>query len=76
VRYYWTHCAEDVERVMRRLRARSKWCGDLHHRDPATKSFSLLADKSLLNNREVLLAEIANCDVEYANCHAVRTWLT
>ncbi len=47
---------------------------DFDHRDPATKSFSLLADKALLKNREVLLAEIAKCDVVYANCHAVRTW--
>jgi hypothetical protein len=47
---------------------------DFDHRDPSTKSFSLLADKPLLKNREVLLAEVAKCDVVCANCHAERTW--
>ena len=47
---------------------------DFDHRDPATKSFSLLADKALLKNREALLAEAAKCDVVCANCHAERTW--
>jgi hypothetical protein len=47
---------------------------DFDHRDPATKLFSLLADKALLKNRDVLLAEVAKCDVVCANCHAVRTW--
>src|SRR5712691_7309094 len=47
---------------------------DFDHHDPATKSFSLLADKALLKNRDVLLAEVAKCDVVCANCHATRTW--
>jgi hypothetical protein len=47
---------------------------DFDHRDPLTKCFSLLADKPLLKNREVLLAEVAKCDVVCANCHAERTW--
>lgn len=47
---------------------------DFDHRDPATKSFSLLADKVLLKSRGVLLAEVAKCDVVCANCHAERTW--
>ena len=47
---------------------------DFDHRDPATKLFSLLADKALLKNHDALLAEVAKCDVVCANCHAVRTW--
>jgi hypothetical protein len=47
---------------------------DFDHRDPSTKSFSLLADKALLKNRNVLIAEVAKCDVVCANCHAERTW--
>jgi hypothetical protein len=47
---------------------------DFDHRDPAIKSFSLLADKALLKNRCVLFAEVAKCDVVCANCHAERTW--
>lgn len=46
---------------------------DFDHRDPATKSFSLLADSALLKNRDALLAEVAKCDVLCANCHAIRT---
>ena len=92
VRYYWSHRAEEIERVMRRQRATVELlrdlrrmpcadCGkayppyvmDFDHRDPTTKSFSLLADKALLKNRDVLLAEVAKCDVVCANCHAIRT---
>ena len=93
VRYYWSHRAEELERVRRRERATVEWlrdlrrvpcadCGktyppyvmDFDHRDPSTKSFSLLADKALLKNRNVLIAEVAKCDVVCANCHAERTW--
>jgi hypothetical protein len=92
VRYYWTHRAEEIERVMSRQRATVEWlrdlrrvpcadCGktnppyvmDFDHRDPSAKSFSLLADATLLKNRDVLLAEVAKCDVVCANCHAIRT---
>jgi hypothetical protein len=92
VRYYWTHRAEEIERVMSRQRATVQFlrdlrcvpcadCGrsfppyimDFDHRDPSTKSFCLLADKVLLKNRDVLLAEVAKCDVVCANCHAIRT---
>jgi hypothetical protein len=94
IRYYWSHRAEEIERVRRRQRAAVEWlrdelrqvacadCGksyapyvmDFDHRDPATKAFSLLADKVLLMSRDVLLAEVAKCDVVCANCHAERTW--
>src|SRR5712691_1079534 len=46
---------------------------DFDHHDPAAKSFFLLADAALLKNRNVLLAEVAKCDVVCANCHAIRT---
>ena len=46
---------------------------DFDHRDPASKLFAIMAGKTLLKNREVLLAEVAKCDVVCANCHAIRT---
>ncbi len=50
------------------------WVMDFDHRDPRTKSFALAAGKALLKSREVLLAEIAKCDIVCANCHAIRTY--
>ncbi len=50
------------------------WVMDFDHRDPTTKSFALAAGKALLKSREVLIAEIAKCDVVCANCHAIRTY--
>ncbi|MEK6225989.1 MAG: hypothetical protein AABM40_06775 [Chloroflexota bacterium] len=50
------------------------WVMDFDHRDPKTKSFALAAGHALLKSREVLLAEIAKCDIVCANCHAVRTY--
>jgi hypothetical protein len=50
------------------------WVMDFDHRDPKTKSFALAADKVLLKARDILLAEIAKCDVVCANCHAIRTY--
>jgi hypothetical protein len=50
------------------------WVMDFDHRDPKTKSFALAAGKALLKSRDVLLAEIAKCDVVCANCHAIRTY--
>src|SRR2546423_7776287 len=50
------------------------WIMDFDHRDPADKSFSIAAGKVLLKSRDLLLAEIAKCDIVCANCHAVRTY--
>ena len=50
------------------------WVMDFDHRDPKLKSFSLAAGKALLKSREILLAEIAKCDIVCANCHAMRTY--
>jgi hypothetical protein len=50
------------------------WVMDFDHRDPKAKSFGLAAGKALLKSRDVLLAEIAKCDIVCANCHAVRTY--
>jgi hypothetical protein len=50
------------------------WVMDFDHRDPKTKSFALAAGHALLKSREVLLAEIAKCDIVCANCHAIRTY--
>ena len=50
------------------------WVMDFDHRDPATKSFSIAAGKALLRPRDVLLAEIAKCDIVCCNCHVVRTY--
>jgi len=47
---------------------------DFDHRDPAQKAFAIAAGKALLKSREVLLAEIAKCDIVCANCHAIRTY--
>lgn len=41
------------------------------HRDPAQKSFSLCQGKS--KPWDVVLSEVAKCDVRCANCHAIRT---
>ena len=46
---------------------------DFDHRDPAQKSFSLAAGKSLLKNHELLVAEVAKCEIVCANCHRIRT---
>jgi hypothetical protein len=50
------------------------WVMDFDHRDPKTKSFALAAGKVLLKSRDILLAEIAKCDIVCANCHAIRTY--
>ena len=52
----------------------SPWVMDFDHRDPRTKLFALAAGKALLKSRDVLLAEIAKCDIVCANCHAMRTY--
>jgi len=50
------------------------WVMDFDHRDPVHKSFSIAAGKVLLKSRDLLLAEIAKCDIVCANCHAARTY--
>ena len=50
------------------------WVMDFDHRDPKEKSFALAAGNALLKSRDVLLAEIAKCDIVCANCHAIRTY--
>jgi hypothetical protein len=47
---------------------------DFDHRDPREKSFQVTDAGALLKRRDVLLAEIAKCDVVCANCHCVRTY--
>lgn len=42
---------------------------DFHHRDPATKSFSLSASKMTRRSLEVIRAELDKCDLLCANCH-------
>jgi hypothetical protein len=46
---------------------------EFDHRDPAQKSFTVAAGRSLLTNRATLIAEIAKCDVVCVNCHRIRT---
>lgn len=47
-------------------------CLDFHHRDPATKRFSVTrALKTGSCSKESLDAEIAKCDILCANCHRV-----
>jgi hypothetical protein len=47
---------------------------DFDHRDPADESLSIAAGKVLLKSRDLLLAEIAKCDIVCANCHAARSY--
>jgi hypothetical protein len=46
---------------------------DFDHRDPSTKSFSLMSSRAQLKARSRLLEEIAKCDIVCSNCHRVRT---
>jgi predicted Zn-ribbon and HTH transcriptional regulator len=46
---------------------------DFDHRDPKSKSFTIMSGRASLKSRGVLLAEVAKCDVVCANCHAVRS---
>lgn len=50
------------------------WVMDFDHREPATKSFQLTDGGALLKSRDIVLAEVAKCDVVCANCHAIRTY--
>ena len=44
---------------------------DFDHRDPEHKLFTI--SQSMQRNLDLLLAEIAKCDVRCRNCHAIRT---
>ena len=48
---------------------------DLHHRNPAEKSFSLARGTNNLHSLETLQREINKCDVLCANCHRVHHFL-
>lgn len=44
-------------------------CIDFHHRDPSTKIDEISKMWRNLRSNEVILAEIAKCDVLCSNCH-------
>ena len=46
---------------------------EFDHRDRRTKRFSIAAFWKVTADVEVVLAEIAKCDIVCANCHRVRT---
>jgi hypothetical protein len=46
---------------------------DFDHRDPATKTFNICSGRAMLKSREVLLSEVAKCDVVCVNCHRLRS---
>ncbi len=47
---------------------------DFDHRDPSLKSFTVASSRAMLKQRDVLITEIAKCDIVCANCHRVRTY--
>jgi hypothetical protein len=47
---------------------------DFHHRDPRTKCFNVTSSEGMLKRRDLLMAEVAKCDIICANCHAARTY--
>lgn len=48
---------------------------DWDHINPSNKSFTIMKDLvGGLQRKEVVLAEIAKCELVCANCHRVRTW--
>lgn len=46
-------------------------CMDFDHRDPSTKKFTIASNIASIT-LEVLLDEIAKCDIVCANCHRLR----
>ncbi len=42
---------------------------DFHHRDPSKKLFRLAAATAKWKSQEMILTEIAKCDVLCSNCH-------
>lgn len=48
-------------------------CMDWDHKDPKTKLFSLSNAVARKMARELILAEIAKCELVCSNCHRIRT---
>jgi formate-dependent nitrite reductase cytochrome c552 subunit len=46
---------------------------DFDHREPSTKSFTVMSGRAMLMPTATVLAEVAKCDVVCVNCHRVRT---
>jgi hypothetical protein len=46
---------------------------DFDHRDPREKSFTICSSRASLKNRDLILAEVAKCDVVCVNCHRLRS---
>lgn len=46
---------------------------DFDHRDPAMKSFNVMAGRAMLMATSKVLAEVAKCDVVCVNCHRLRS---
>jgi hypothetical protein len=46
---------------------------EFDHRDPATKSFNVMAGRAMLMSTAKILTEVAKCDVVCVNCHRIRT---
>ena len=44
---------------------------EMDHRDPSLKKFQIAT--MVTYDREILLAELAKCDVRCANCHRIKT---
>lgn len=55
-------------------RERHPACLEFHHRDSAQKAFTLSSPVALSKPWDVLLTEMAKCDVLCANCHRKRRW--
>lgn len=47
-------------------------CMDFDHRDPTLKTFNIATGAT--RRRELVIQEIAKCDIVCANCHRIRTW--
>lgn len=47
---------------------------DFDHRDPATKTKAVSQLISECRSMDIILEEIAKCDLVCANCHRIRTW--
>jgi L-lysine 2,3-aminomutase len=46
---------------------------EFDHRDPASKSFNVMAGRVMLMATAIVLNEVAKCDVVCVNCHRVRS---
>ena len=47
---------------------------DFDHRDPSVKSYNLTSAGAMLKRRDLLMGEVAKCDIVCANCHAARSY--